>query len=151
MGSIITYDILCHETKPKNQSDTLELNELLSSGDSNRFSKGVLEGTDNLTFNAFDFEVDQFFAVGSPIGMFVLLEGAVIRPRVDGNIALPETPPNRKIQRPKCNAFYNIFHPYDPVAHRIEPLILNNLKNLKPYPIPYTKGGLTQTGISAEN
>jgi len=47
---------------------------------------------------------------------------------------------------------YNIFHPSDPVAHRIEPLIVrkkefekNGGEDYKPNPIPYSKGGLTGT------
>jgi len=39
---------------------------------------------------------------------------------------------------------YNIFHPYDPIAYRVEPLISKKMGEVKPYPMPYTKGGLRE-------
>lgn len=41
---------------------------------------------------------------------------------------------------PTCDGFYNIFHPYDPVAFRIEALISPSLSNLRPVLIPHHKG-----------
>lgn len=41
---------------------------------------------------------------------------------------------------PTCDNFYNIFHPYDPVAFRIEALISPSLANLRPVLIPHHKG-----------
>ena len=41
---------------------------------------------------------------------------------------------------PTCPGFFNIFHPFDPVAYRIEPLVNTQLMSLKPVLIPHHKG-----------
>lgn len=41
---------------------------------------------------------------------------------------------------PTCPSFFNIFHPFDPVAYRIETLINPDFKSLKPVMIPHHKG-----------
>lgn len=41
---------------------------------------------------------------------------------------------------PTCPGFFNIFHPYDPVAYRVEALINPSLKNVRPVLIPHHKG-----------
>lgn len=43
---------------------------------------------------------------------------------------------------PKCGELFNIFHPTDPIAYRIEPLISPAMAQLKSQPLPYTKKGL---------
>lgn len=41
---------------------------------------------------------------------------------------------------PTTEGFYNIFHPYDPVAYRIEALVNSDLSSLRPVLIPHHKG-----------
>lgn len=41
---------------------------------------------------------------------------------------------------PTCPGFLNIFHPYDPVAYRIEPLINDAFENIPPVQVPHHKG-----------
>jgi hypothetical protein len=41
---------------------------------------------------------------------------------------------------PTCAGFFNIFHPYDPVAYRIESLVNPELAELRPFLIPHHKG-----------
>lgn len=41
---------------------------------------------------------------------------------------------------PTTDGFYNIFHPYDPVAYRIEALVNSELIPLRPVLIPHHKG-----------
>lgn len=41
---------------------------------------------------------------------------------------------------PTCPSFFNIFHPYDPIAYRIESLIHPDIGKLKPVLIPHHKG-----------
>jgi len=41
---------------------------------------------------------------------------------------------------PTCPGFLNIFHPYDPVAYRIEPLINAAFENIPPFQVPHHKG-----------
>ncbi|EXJ91376.1 hypothetical protein A1O1_04488 [Capronia coronata CBS 617.96] len=46
------------------------------------------------------------------------------------------------VSSPKCNELFNIFHPTDPIAYRMEPLISPAMAQLKSQPLPYTKKGL---------
>lgn len=41
---------------------------------------------------------------------------------------------------PTCPAMFNIFHPFDPVAYRIESLVNPELSKLRPILIPHHKG-----------
>ncbi|NWS24354.1 DDHD2 Phospholipase, partial [Polioptila caerulea] len=66
-----------------------------------------------------------FFAFGSPIGMFLTVRGVK---RIDPNYSLPT-----------CKGFFNIFHPFDPVAYRIEPMIVPELE-FEPMLLPHHKG-----------
>ena len=72
------------------------------------------------------FEPSKFFALGSPIGMFVTIRG-IDKLGMDFRL-------------PTCDGFYNIFHPYDPVAYRIEALINPELRQVGPVVIPHHKG-----------
>ena len=75
-----------------------------------------LAGTGQLfvKYPKLDFHVDNFFALGSPIAMFLTVRG------ID---KLKET-----YSLPTCQGFFNIFHPFDPVAYRLEPLIVPNIE-----------------------
>ncbi|NXW07449.1 DDHD2 Phospholipase, partial [Fregetta grallaria] len=66
-----------------------------------------------------------FFAFGSPIGMFLTVRGVK---RINPNYSLPT-----------CKGFFNIFHPFDPVAYRIEPMIIPDLE-FEPMLLPHHKG-----------
>ncbi|KAF1529176.1 Phospholipase DDHD2, partial [Eudyptula albosignata] len=66
-----------------------------------------------------------FFAFGSPIGMFLTVRGVK---RINPNYSLPT-----------CKGFFNIFHPFDPVAYRIEPMIVPDLE-FEPMLLPHHKG-----------
>uniref|UniRef100_A0A673WD39 DDHD domain containing 2 n=1 Tax=Salmo trutta TaxID=8032 RepID=A0A673WD39_SALTR len=72
------------------------------------------------------FQPQAFFALGSPIGMFLSVRGLK---RIDPKYSLPT-----------CKSFYNIFHPFDPVAFRIEPMVVSPGVDLPPMLIPHHKG-----------
>ena len=147
LGSAIMFDLLCHQSTnshhPKRHSR--EHHDL-----------------------KFDFEVDDFYALGSPIGLFQMLKGRTIvaRQTMDGRkrafstsmddpmldaAANPTTKSRRggdatatdgSISSPRCGQIFNIFHPTDPISYRIEPFISPSMSTLKPQPLPYTKRGL---------
>ncbi|KYO47211.1 phospholipase DDHD1 isoform B [Alligator mississippiensis] len=75
---------------------------------------------------ALKFKVENFFCMGSPLAVFLALRG--IRPGNSGSQdhILPKT---------ICNRLLNIFHPTDPVAYRLEPLILKHYSNISPVQI----------------
>ncbi|KAM9847533.1 SEC23-interacting protein isoform 2-T2 [Aulostomus maculatus] len=89
----------------------------------NYFEVGT--GQVSVVYHSLDFDPMNFFALGSPIGMFLTVRGLE---------KIEET-----YQLPTCKGFFNIYHPLDPVAYRIEPMILPDV-DLKPVLIPHHKG-----------
>lgn len=87
------------------------------------FDVGI--GQVRIDYPQFSFQPDIFFAWGSPIGMFLTVRGLK---RIDP-----------KYQFPTCKRFFNIYHPYDPVAYRIEPMVLRE-EEFEPMLIPHHKG-----------
>ncbi|XP_077498226.1 phosphatidic Acid Phospholipase A1 isoform X2 [Amblyomma americanum] len=79
----------------------------------------------SVSYPKINFHPSCFFALGSPIAMFLV---------VRGNEALGED-----FKLPTCPAFFNIFHPFDPVAYRMENLIDPNFTAC-PVLIPHHKG-----------
>ncbi|XP_038613532.1 SEC23-interacting protein [Tachyglossus aculeatus] len=82
-------------------------------------------GQVSVVYSSLDFEPEIFFALGSPVGVFLTVRGM---DRIDENYRLPT-----------CKGFFNIYHPLDPVAYRLEPMIIPDL-DLKPVLIPHHKG-----------
>ncbi|KAG2806748.1 hypothetical protein PC116_g22285 [Phytophthora cactorum] len=97
LGSMISYDILTH--KP---------GEVAING---------------VRFSGLDFEIDNFFGVGSPVGVMILARG-------DLNIKDGEFTPG--IKSPNCRRYFNVYHPIDPIAYRIEPLIKQEMHDKDP-------------------
>lgn len=56
------------------------------------------------------------------------------------------------LSSPKVAQLYNIFHPSDPIAYRLEPLITPAMSSMKPQPLPYTKKTISASvsGIGAK-
>uniref|UniRef100_A0A286XJ61 DDHD domain containing 1 n=1 Tax=Cavia porcellus TaxID=10141 RepID=A0A286XJ61_CAVPO len=75
---------------------------------------------------ALKFKVENFFCMGSPLAVFLALRG--IRPGSTGS-------QDHILPREICNRLLNIFHPTDPVAYRLEPLILKHYSNISPVQI----------------
>ncbi|KAM8923756.1 SEC23-interacting protein isoform 2-T2 [Pelodytes ibericus] len=82
-------------------------------------------GQVSVRYNSLDFEPVNFFALGSPIGMFLTVRGL---DKIEDHYRLPT-----------CKGFFNIYHPLDPVAYRLEPMIIPDI-DLKPVLIPHHKG-----------
>ncbi|XP_076006983.1 triacylglycerol hydrolase DDHD2 [Genypterus blacodes] len=108
------------------------------------FDMGI--GQVSIEYPQLAFFPQTFFAFGSPIGMFLTVRGLK---RIDPNYTFPT-----------CKSFYNIYHPYDPVAYRIEPMIVSEV-DLEPMLIPHHKGrkrmhlelkdSLTRMGMDLKN
>ena len=157
LGSAVAFDILCRQeghikTRPRRVSSKTSRDAGLDYNDLK-----------------LDFLVENFFAVGSPIALFQMLKGRTISGRdaaIDKNLPLspfdsdpmtndpfdasaklgvPGISKNLlpiSTSSPKCAEFFNIFHPTDPIAYRIEPLISPAMAQLKPQSLPFTKKGL---------
>lgn len=164
LGSAILFDILCRQ-KEKDAGPESSKNPL-------RFwpSQDRYESRDPKELK-FDFEVEDFYCLGSPIGLFQMLKGRSIAARRQPNSLPSESPLNLdymddpflsatttpgyaeqrvspvtglpySVSSPKCGQFFNIFHPSDPIAYRVEPLVSSAMSSLKPQALPYTKKGI---------
>ncbi|XP_028851803.1 phospholipase DDHD1 isoform X2 [Denticeps clupeoides] len=85
-----------------------------------------LEASKPLSPPALKFKVENLFCMGSPLAVFLALRG--IRP---GNSGFQD----HILPKSICKHLFNIFHPTDPVAYRLEPLILKHYSNIAPVQI----------------
>lgn len=140
LGSAIMFDLLCQQKDER------------SSTHSQRPRHAKEEAL------KLDFEVEDFYALGSPIGLFQMLKGRTIAARssefsptetptdaLDDPLSTNERVASITTSSPKCKQVFNIFHPTDPISYRIEPLISPAMSSLKPQPLPYTKKGIFGT------
>ena len=70
-------------------------------------------GREGWVWPVLDFEVDNIFALGSPIAMFCTVRGDILHPtwpRGSTDFALPGG-----------TRLFNLFHPTDPFAYRFAP------------------------------
>ncbi|KAI9739044.1 MAG: hypothetical protein M1834_007256 [Cirrosporium novae-zelandiae] len=159
LGSAILFDILCRQKEPPT-ARPYYYKQYHGSGKSNA----------QATELKLDFNTEDFFCLGSPVGLFQMLKGQKISGRHTRDAALAESPfepdnyddpflgtgtsrpqssggisssPSAAIasSSPKCRELFNIFHPTDPIGYRMEPLISSAMSSLKPQPLPYTKKG----------
>lgn len=168
LGSAILFDILCRQ-KEANKPITHGRHRSRSQRHITNLTK---DHSQDLGLN---FDVEDFFCLGSPLGLYQMLKGR----RIAGRRAI-HTPPTESpffsesmddpflgapstqsdaaaadkdteilsitVSSPKCRQLFNIFHPADPIAYRIEPLITPAMACLKPQALPYTKRGIFGPG-----
>ena len=123
LGSIILFDILSGQVSP----DTEGLSDDARSGPAGT-------GQPSVTYPTLDIQPSALFALGSPIAMFLSVRGV---DTLGPHFSLPT-----------CPAIFNIFHPFDPIAFRIEPLLLPFLGSHPPVTIPHHKGENIEPDIS---
>ncbi len=160
LGSAIVFDILCRQR----DANLASLSTHKSRRSNNQRPKESKQHNADLGLK---FDVEDFYCLGSPLGLYQMLKGRKIAGRSTLN-TLPQASPlnpetledpflgpasvqanNREPElvqigtsSPKCGRLFNIFHPADPIAYRIEPLISNAMSPLKPQPLPYIKKGI---------
>ncbi|KAL1492668.1 hypothetical protein ABEB36_010892 [Hypothenemus hampei] len=131
LGSLIVFDLLAHQ-HPEDVREEEENKQENSNGNKSlcrriSYLMGTIgAGQAKISYPHLNFKPSTFFALGSPIGMFVTVRGL---DKLGENFSLPT-----------CQGFFNIFHPYDPVAYRIEALINPDLAKVNPVLIPHHKG-----------
>ncbi|OVA14553.1 DDHD [Macleaya cordata] len=94
--------------------------------------------TPYIKYTKLAFKVDTFFAVGSPLGFFLSLRNVRIGIGRGQDYWQDE---RISEEMPACRQMFNIFHPFDPVAYRVEPLVCKEYISKRPVLIPYHKGG----------
>ncbi|KAK3234807.1 hypothetical protein CYMTET_54951 [Cymbomonas tetramitiformis] len=109
-------------------------------------------------YRELDFEVETLLLMGSPLGMFIVLRGDCgwdkhsLTPSITPNVSRAnlsehisegehERASTHVLVRPAVKRMYNVYHPYDPVAYRLEPLISQAMCHWPAPLVPYHKGG----------
>ncbi|SPO07148.1 related to phosphatidic acid-preferring phospholipase A1, contains DDHD domain [Cephalotrichum gorgonifer] len=161
LGSAILFDLLCRQ-KEKPRETPKKSSRLWPSSTEQPPARDPGE-------LAFDFDVEDFYCLGSPIGLFQMLKGRTVSARhlpdsmpsmspldpdsvedpfrnfTDGfhdQRISPATGLPYSISSPRVSQLFNIFHPSDPISYRLEPLISPLMSTLKPQNLPYTKKGI---------
>ncbi|KAM0497512.1 hypothetical protein ACHAP8_006676 [Fusarium lateritium] len=161
LGSAILFDLLCQQRRDQVPGSRSIMRLWPAQNVSEKPSKDS-----DLTL---EFKVDDFFCIGSPIGLFQMLKGQTIAARhhissgkvnatggksTSDDILRPSTLPSgteqissvtglpTSVASPKVQQIFNIFHPSDPISYRLEPLISPSMSVLKPQLLPYTKRGI---------
>jgi hypothetical protein len=161
LGSALSFDILCAQTSRSEMWAQLRYRGPSSDPSEQKARARARRMAKRTQALQLDFPVTNLFCLGSPVGLFMLLRGCVLRPRApDGrahydlyaarpfNGTVPamnvgaDGIPHAKLMQPLVENLYNIYHRADPVAYRMEPLIHPSGVPSTPKPVPYTKGGL---------
>jgi DDHD domain len=145
LGSIITWDILNHQnvgyssTIPETPLRGIPSIESLGTGffSTNSQSEPGSDGPESTSVRApqelsmypqLEFPVDNFFLLGSPVPVFLMIRNQ-------------RKPLSDDFYLRGCGRVFNIFHPYDPVAYRIEPCIDPRNADFEPTIIKHWNGG----------
>uniref|UniRef100_A0A4W3IVF7 DDHD domain containing 1a n=1 Tax=Callorhinchus milii TaxID=7868 RepID=A0A4W3IVF7_CALMI len=153
LGCVITYDIMTgwhpvrfYDQMIHDEEETTEspmsfeerqlLDEILKT--KRRLKKleqqlAQVKASSPLKPPALQFNVENFFCMGSPLAVFLALRG--IRPQSSNT-------QDHILPKSICKRLFNIFHPTDPVAYRLEPLILKHYSNIAPLQIHWYNTGV---------
>ncbi|KAK9509366.1 hypothetical protein O3M35_006699 [Rhynocoris fuscipes] len=147
LGSLILFDMLCHQRPPNSlKSSYTTQSSAVHESDEDMPELGCLKtrarlsrrmsyltiagsagtGQPYIAYPQLHFQPKAFFALGSPIGMFLTVRG------LEGL--------GEDFKFPTCPKFFNIFHPNDPVAYRIEALVSPKMVGVPAVVIPHHKG-----------
>ncbi|CAL2031020.1 unnamed protein product [Caenorhabditis brenneri] len=140
LGSVICYDILTQYSPlmlydkyvTKSIDEYLEKNDTNNTEEARKAMEAMKLAREQLRDNMeggihkllvtkeeqLDFKVKYLFAVGSPLGVFLTMRGGA------GTDLLSKATNVERI--------FNIFHPYDPVAYRLEPFFTPEYKHIRP-------------------
>ncbi|XP_026484704.1 protein retinal degeneration B [Vanessa tameamea] len=132
MGSVLAYDALCrtlqYQSRHDSENSILDTEITIPNEPSeNYLNKSHLQApiprrrsstaSDNQT--KLEFEVSDFFTFGSPLSLIL-----ASRKISDEKF--------KEIVKPPVQQLFNLFHPTDPVASRLEPLLSARFTNLPP-------------------
>lgn len=160
LGSAILFDILCRQKDTRDASPRNRRRGQRSRANSQ-------QGAEKSQALGLNFEVEDFYCLGSPLGLYQMLKGRRITGRkllkreITESALDPDTMDDPflgasldqaaaakesdivsiTVSSPKCSQLFNIFHNADCIAYRLEPLISASMSDLKPQPLPYTKKG----------
>jgi len=130
LGSVISWDILANQ-EPRNIDDINsdeEENETSMNPNNIAFAANANANTTLSIYPKLNFHVENCFMIGSPVAVFLMVRNN--HTCIDENYSLPG-----------CDRVFNVFHPFDPAAYRLEPLINRRNVNFEPVVLPTWTGG----------
>mmetsp|Transcript_8883 Transcript_8883/g.21716 ORF Transcript_8883/g.21716 Transcript_8883/m.21716 type:complete len:434 (+) Transcript_8883:1-1302(+) len=113
LGSIVAWDILDHQ-----ETDDIDP----------QTESTVTKDDKSYRYPQLKFQTDMVFLLGSPIPVFLMMRNQ-------------ENPLPSTFTLNGCPKVFNIFHPYDPVSYRIEPLLHPRNAEIEPYIMTHWNGG----------
>lgn len=125
MGSLLAYEALCRTNGNNREDDDrvvdieLDAKRLLVAPSPRRRRSSSSSDT---RLPKLDFEVGDFFMFGTPLSI-VLASRKLHDSR-------------QHLVKPNCQQVYNMFHPTDPIASRLEPLLSARFSTLSPVNVP---------------
>jgi hypothetical protein len=142
LGSIVSWDILNNQNTELEDDDDSDEDSYSRSFDStSEFESAKSEDYHpELTSSAppssqvqssypqLDFTVDNFFLLGSPVAVFLMIRNQ-------------RQPLTADFHLSGCKRVFNIFHPYDPIAYRMEPCIDPRNADFEPMIVKHWNGG----------
>jgi hypothetical protein len=121
LGSIIAWDILDHQLKGGIRVGPIQPESTSPEEEEERQQQDT-------SYPQLDFEVDNAFMLGSPIPVFLMIRNQQKPLTVNHTLG-------------GCTGVFNIFHPYDPVSYRIEPLLHPRNADVEPKMMTHWNGG----------
>ncbi|KAJ0024171.1 hypothetical protein Pint_07041 [Pistacia integerrima] len=133
VGTVVSDTATATDEQTTKEDMVINKNELLATEPKQSISEKLEPMLDDepksytpyIKYTKLEFKVDTFFAVGSALGK--------------GQDYMDEE--NIIEEMLACRQMFNIFHPYDPVAYRVEPLVCKEFLTVRPVIIPYHRGG----------
>lgn len=131
VGSILTYDALCRTTKYQSRhgsensilENDIHKEDVVVNESGHLIAPSPRRRSSSTSDSQvkFGFEVTDFFMFGSPLAIVLAYRKISSNDEKSGIIT-----------RPSCLQVYNMFHPTDPVASRLEPLLSARFSILPP-------------------
>ncbi|KAG2176318.1 hypothetical protein INT43_005552, partial [Umbelopsis isabellina] len=112
LGGIAAYDILAHQWKDEDGRPPWETIE----------EQAYVVKKPEITVPILDFNVRFLFTCGSPVGKFSFSAACLVLRGLD---FLYYRPPTR-------TKLYNVFHPFDPLGYRMEPMVNKTYVDVQP-------------------
>lgn len=120
LGSIIAWDILDHQLKGGIQLGLIQPESTPPEEEEQQ--------RQDIAYPQLDFDVDNAFMLGSPIAVFLMIRNQQKPLSINHSLG-------------GCSRVFNIFHPYDPVSYRIEPLLHPRNADVEPKIMTHWNGG----------
>ncbi|CAH1397917.1 unnamed protein product [Nezara viridula] len=129
MGSILAYDALCRSSVKQGDNEGQDADNSAEVSNDGKLMAPVFRRRSSSTSEQsglikLEFEVNDFFMFGSPLSLVLAYR------------KLASDEKSNPICRPAASQVYNLFHPTDPVAGRLEPLLSARFSLLPPVNIP---------------